>query len=45
MNESDEIENNTGIEFPGESLEAILNLPTNIGDDNLEDSELVVELS
>jgi len=40
-----ETETNSGVEFPGESIEPILGAATNLEDDTLEDSTLVVEVS
>jgi hypothetical protein len=38
-----DLEKNSGIIFPGESLEPILGAATNVGDDTLEEAILVVE--
>jgi hypothetical protein len=39
-----DLEKNSGIAFPGESLEPILGAATNIGDDTLDEAVLVVEV-
>lgn len=38
-----DLEKNSGVVFPGESIEPMLGAATNIGDDTLEDAILVVE--
>lgn len=43
--ESEDLELNSGVEFPGESLEPILGAATSIGDDTLSDSSLIVEIA
>lgn len=43
--ENEDLELNSGVEFPGESLEPILGAATNIGDDTLTDASLVVEIA
>jgi hypothetical protein len=41
---SDEIENNSGIEFPGETLEPFTNTPQTLEDDTLEGAVVIVEV-
>lgn len=43
--EDENLELNSGIEFPGESLEPLLGAATNVGDDTLQDSTLIVEVA
>lgn len=38
------METNSGVKFPGDSLEPILNLKATLKDDTLEDSVVVVEI-
>lgn len=38
-----DLEKNSGVNFPGESVEPILGAATNVGDDTLEEAYLVVE--
>jgi hypothetical protein len=42
--EESETEYNSGVPFPGDSLEPLLGAATNLEDDSLEDSVLVVEV-
>ena len=43
-NPDPDLEVNTGIEFPGESLEPYLSASTNLEDDTLENAHLVIEI-
>lgn len=39
-----DVEKNSGVEFPGESLEPFINTPQNLEDDTLENSVVIVEV-
>lgn len=39
-----EYEENSGVEFPGESLEPFISIPQTLEDDTLEQSHVVVEV-
>jgi hypothetical protein len=41
---SEDIEANSGVEFPGDTLEPFISTPQNLEDDTLENSVVIVEL-
>ena len=44
VNDSSEYEQNSGVEFPGESLEPFISTPQSLEDDTLENSHVIVEV-